>query len=253
MHKTLVTLTVVAAALLSACGPTPTAPAPSTAAGAPAATPLSEGGWPFLNGEPAPAGVAFAPATLMAANYYVVFDASGSMKDSQCSGNEAKIAVAKRAFAEFVDRLPADSNVGLSIFAGDIREFVPLGPIKRDMLKASVARIEAGGRTPLVESMSRAYQALTAQGMRQLGYGEYNLIVVTDGESTDGNPIDVVNRMFGQSPVVLHTIGFCIGNTHSLNQPGRVLYRNADSPAALADSFAAVLAEAPSFDVTAFK
>lgn len=257
MPKTRVTLIVaaLAAALLAACEPAPPAPAApaQSAPPSPPAQPAPRANWPFLKGEAAPPGVAFTPATLMAANYYVVFDASGSMNDRQCSGSESKIVVAKRAFAQFVDRLPADVNAGLTVFRGDIQEFVPLGPLKPDMLKASVNLIEAGGRTPLVESIARAYQALTLQGQRQLGYGEYHLIVVTDGESTDGNPINVVNAMFGQSPVVLHTIGFCIGATHSLNQPGQVLYRNADSPAELADSFASVLAEAPSFDVTAFR
>ena len=257
MNRKLVTLTVaaVAAALLTACEPAPNAPPQVAPAPATAPTPENRAPakWPYLGGEATPSGVAFTPSTLMATNYYVVFDASGSMNDRQCSGAEAKIQVAKRAFSEFVDRLPADSNAGLTIFAGDIEEFVPLGPLNRDRLKTAVAQLNAGGRTPLVTSISRAYRALTVQGTRQLGYGDYHLVVVTDGESTDGNPIDIVNRMVGESPVIVHTIGFCIGENHSLNQPGRVLYRNANSPAELAEGLSSVLAEAPSFDVTAFK
>lgn len=47
--------------------------------------------------------------------------------------------------------------------------------------------------------------------------------------------------------MVLHTIGFCIGEKHSLNQPGRTLYRAADNPEQLRAGLADVLAEAPSF------
>ena len=60
------------------------------------------------------------------------------------------------------------------------------------------------------------------------------------------------SRLLAESPVVIHTIGFCIGEKHSLNQPGRIDYRAADDPVALARGLSAVLAESPDFTVTDF-
>ena len=59
--------------------------------------------------------------------------------------------------------------------------------------------------------------------------------------------------MLNESPVVLHTIGFCIGSRHSLNQAGRTIYKAADNPGALQQGLADVLAEAPQFSVQKFK
>ena len=68
----------------------------------------------------------------MKRNYYVVFDASGSMAESKCSGRETKLAVAKSAFSEFADKLPMDANLGLLVFDGrGIRELIALGPFAR--------------------------------------------------------------------------------------------------------------------------
>ncbi len=204
--------------------------------------------------DPALTPTGFDPAMLIRRNYYVVFDASGSMAEAKCSGSDAKIIVAKRALAEFIGKLPADANLGLSVFdnAG-LRELIPLGPIRGGAAGQVIASIDSGGGTPLAESIRAAYAALTAQGRRQLGYGEFHLVVVTDGEATGENPRNIVNTVLADSRVVLHTIGFCIGENHSLNQPGRVVYRAADNPAELARGLADVLAESPNFDVKSFK
>jgi hypothetical protein len=88
----------------------------------------------------------------------------------------------------------------------------------------------------------------------QLGYGEYHLVVVTDGEANQGeDPRAIVDVITRKSPIVVHTIGFCIGQNHSLNQPGKTVYRAADNPEDLERGLAEVLAEAPSFDAQSFK
>jgi hypothetical protein len=79
-------------------------------------------------------------------------------------------------------------------------------------------------------------------------------VVVTDGAADQGqDPTPAVNKMLAESPVVLQTIGFCIGTEHSLNQAGRTIYRAADNVDALRQGLADVLAEAPQFAVTQFK
>jgi Mg-chelatase subunit ChlD len=196
----------------------------------------------------------FDPASLMKRNFYVVFDASGSMNERKCSGDERKIDVAKRALAGFVAQMPADANLGLLVFDNrGTRQLLPIGKIDRAALDRSVAAIFAGGATPLAESIELGYRALTARAVEQLGYGEYHLVVITDGEATGEDPRRVVDNLSAQSPVVLHTIGFCIGANHSLNQPGRTVYRAADSPQELAEGLSDVLAEAPEFKVVRFK
>jgi len=192
---------------------------------------------------------------LFARNYYVVLDASGSMTERGCSGDLTKIDAARNALAAFAESLPADANLGLQVFdARGVREQIPLAPRNRDRFKSVLASVRAGGGTPLQGAIAQAYARLEAQGSRQLGYGEYHLVVVTDGEASDGHdPTAVVKVILDRSPVVLHTIGFCIGTKHSLNQPGRTIYRAAEDPTQLRQSLSDVLAEAPRFDVTGFK
>jgi len=193
-------------------------------------------------------------SNLAAINYYLVFDGSGSMSDSGCSDGREKIDVAKAAVKTFLKLVPADANVGLFVFDSDgIEERVPLAPTDLRRLQKQVAAIDAGGGTPLQSAVQAGYHALQRQAQSQLGYGEYHLVVITDGEANDGEePDEVVDDLLSQSPVMLHTIGFCIGEGHSLNRPGETIYRAANNPADLAQGLEAVLAEAPVYAVDAF-
>ena len=47
---------------------------------------------------------------LLAKNYYVVLDSSGSMSESKCAEGSTKSAVSKRAFTEFVGVVPVQAN-----------------------------------------------------------------------------------------------------------------------------------------------
>lgn len=257
MMRTIAAITALAA--LAGCGPKqqaqPAMPGPAAVAAKPDVVTATPARWPFdsIGAEAGQRGE-FDAAAAMRRNYYFVFDASGSMADRKCSGNETKIDVAKRAFAEFAGKLPADVNFGILVFDGEgIREIVALRPLDRGVAQSALAPVRPAGGTPLAQAIRQAYGQLTKQGQQQLGYGEYHLVVVTDGEATGENPSAVVRAVIESSPVVLHTIGFCIGETHSLNQPGRVVYHSANSPQELAQGLAEVLAEAPSFDVKAFK
>ena len=234
--------------------PVAAAPAPEKPKGPVSTRPLTPA-WPAA----AQAKTDQAPmsADLFARNYYVVLDASGSMTERGCSGDLPKIDAARNALAAFAESLPGDANLGLQVFdARGIREQLPLaaGTTNRARFKAVLSAVRAGGGTPLHTAITNAYARLEQQGARQLGYGEYHLVVVTDGEASDGqDPTGAVKAILDRSPIVLHTIGFCIGPKHSLNQPGRTIYRAADNPEQLRASLSDVLAEAPSFAVTGFK
>ena len=192
----------------------------------------------------------------LTANYYLVLDGSGSMMQSECSNDQLKMDVAEQAMKNFIGQIPADANVGLAVFdANGLSERVPLGADNRKQLRRAIDEVRADESTPLKSAITLAYGQLEVQAVKQLGYGEYHLVVVTDGQAQpdEEDPREIVDTVLRESPVVIHTVGFCIGNDHSLNQPGRTFYAAADSPEALQQGLSAVLAEAPSFDATTFQ
>ncbi len=204
--------------------------------------------WP----PPAPAGEEAAIAdNLFAVNYYVVLDGSGSMTGSNCSGGKSKTVVAKEALVEFASVVPANANLGLAVFderGSVVEERVPLGIGNRDVFIQKVNESKTDSGTPLHNAVVRGYKALVAQARRQLGYGEYILVIVTDGEPDAGqDPQSAVKNIVENSPVVVTTIGFCIGKNHALNQPGKTVYKEANNPAEVRAGLAAVLAESAEF------
>lgn len=253
MFRQLKHLLWLTALLLAACGDGPEKPetkaksaASSAAAGLPPTPP-----WPPLVQD----GAKLADDPL-ARNYYIVFDASGSMADRDCSEGASKLAAAKLAVASFARSIPKGANVGLAVFGqGGIAERLPLTAKSREQLDVTVRRVAAGGGTPLRSAMDLGVRALTAQGRRQLGYGEYHLVVITDGEfnPSSEDPRASVDEILRKTPIVVHTLGFCIGEKHSLNQPGRVLYKAANSQKELEQGLAAVLAESPEFKLGQFQ
>jgi len=206
--------------------------------------------WPYLQ-EGSQAQVA---DNLLASNIYIVFDASGSMGDGGCSGGEAKIRVAKRAVMEFAKSIPKDTNIGLVAFdRRGTSERVTLSPLNSENLTATINAIQYGGATPLSSAMRIGYKALTEQGKKQLGYGEYHMLVVTDGQANNNTALNgEVSKILQNSPVVIHTIGFCIDENHSLHQPGKTSYSTAKDYESLLQGMRSVLAEAPAFSVSDF-
>jgi Ca-activated chloride channel family protein len=186
---------------------------------------------------------------LLAKNYYVILDSSGSMSESKCAEGSTKSAISKKAFAEFLSVVPAQANLGLLVFDKDgVRERAPLGTRNRDQILAEVNEVQPGDGTPLRDAISTAYSAIEKQAKAQLGYGEYHLIIVTDGQANPGQePNNVVNQILENTPVMIHTIGFCIDTNHPLNQQGRTNYRTAKDPQELIKGLKAVVAESDKF------
>jgi hypothetical protein len=117
-----------------------------------------------------------------------------------------------------------------------------------------VQKIAASGSTPLLSAITAAYKAISLQAQKQFGYGEYHLIVITDGEADQGeDPGRIVSKILGESPVTVHTIGFCIGAGHSLNVPGITNYRAANNPEELLAGLQNVLAESSEYVVDTFE
>ncbi|MBI2570835.1 MAG: VWA domain-containing protein [Candidatus Schekmanbacteria bacterium] len=220
----------------------------------------------------APPGSAVAPTTAMvpeediepvaeveaklARNFYFVLDGSGSMSAGDCAGRlGTKIAAAVWASEQFLQSVEPGANVGLFVFdrAGD-SERVPLGGDRAAFLGA-LRETVADGKTPLASAIRAGGAALSKQRKRQLGYGEYHLIVVTDGQATDDKPGGTLARAVreaGAAGTLISTIGFCLGRDHDLRE-GSYAYRTADDPEQLREALRAVTAETESYDVSSFE
>jgi prepilin-type N-terminal cleavage/methylation domain-containing protein len=210
-----------------------------------------KGPWPPIDNAVAPTQA----EAMLRKNYYVILDGSGSMRDQGCSGDVSKFASAVGALNDFFAGVPPDANVGLLIFDEiGFSERVPLGTGNRAQLQSQLGLARPGGGTPLSSAIEQGYKSLTRQASQQLGYGEYHMVVVTDGEASKGyDPTPFVNSILDDTAIVIRTLGYCIGTGHSLNQPGRTLYSAVDDAQSLTRELRAVLAEAETFDVSQFK
>lgn len=188
--------------------------------------------------------------TLIQKNYVMIFDGSGSMSGKRCSGERTKSEVAKEAVADWAKSVPADARLGLVAFdASGFSVRLQLGQDTPQQFIEKVEVIMPNGGTPLAKSVRVAYEMLTEQARKQLGYGEYHIVIVTDGVADKPQQLtQTVNKVLRRSPIMISTIGFCIADTHSLHQPGRIIYKAADNPEALRQGLQDVLAESESFD-----
>ena len=219
---------------------------------APEPTPSAdEKAWPYLTGDHK---VALSPNPL-ARNFVLIFDGSGSMADVKCSGNLTKCEAAKKAVLEWSAGVPADANLGLVSFHANSQGLtvLELSAGGREQFIQTVKGISPGGKTPLTNALGQAFTMLELQAQSQLGYGDYTVVIVTDGIANDPKKLSQgVDWVLAKTPINIHTIGFCIGDKHSLNQKGRTWYRAADNPEQLRQGLQEALAESEDFDLADF-
>ena len=152
----------------------------------------------------------------LASNYYFVFDGSGSMDEDN------KISEAKAACSTFVKSLPENINVGLIVFDSnrradhDFTEVIPLSPINKQKLLSAIQAINPNGGTPLGEAIVFAINKLKEQRKKQMGYGEFRLIVLTDGKANGRVEIKDAGLLAMQKAVPVYTIGFKMDSDHEL-------------------------------------
>ena len=133
----------------------------------------------------------------------IAIDVSGSM-DDRVTGEDGrrarKIDVARRAARELVAQFAAYATehpgepVSLGIFEfsrrdnqPDCRPIIPMGPPDLAQADQALARLDPEGGTPIGQAMVTAKLALDATGLSRR-----HLLVVSDGENTDGfRPEDV--------------------------------------------------------------
>lgn len=174
---------------------------------------------------------------MYARSFLVVFDVSGSMR-----GN--KLEDGKTALKRFVEHLKSSDYIGLVPFSSENHVALSLGrsdKVNQDFL-SQVEQLRADGGTELVRAMKTAYTELTRQGQRQLGYGEYTMVIVTDGRSAN-NPLPYVRFLIEETPIQVYTIGFHIGSDHALNLHGQTNYVEANNLDELTEGLKGALAE----------
>jgi von Willebrand factor type A domain len=137
----------------------------------------------------------------------IAIDVSGSM-DDRVTGEDGrrarKIDVARRATRELVAQFAAYASehqgepVSLGIFEfsrrdnkPDCRPIIRMGPPDLAQADAALARLDPEGGTPIGQAMVTAKLALDATGLSRR-----HLLVVSDGENTDGfRPEDVASAI----------------------------------------------------------
>lgn len=179
-------------------------------------------------------------------NIVVILDASGSMKD-KFRGDEtkSKMDAAKEALQEVLAKIPDGTNIGVLVFSGRNvpNEWVyPLGPKDTNSLIEAINRPEPEGGTPLGRYIRIGANRLLEQREKQYNYGNYRLLIVTDGEAQDAEKVakytpEILNRQLR-----VDVIGVDMNTDHQLAQEADS-YRRADNPGELVAAVSQILAE----------
>lgn len=192
----------------------------------------------------------------LARNIYFIFDGSGSMGDrlpSSCGSDQSfenKLVGAQWAVRQFLEKVPEDIRIGLFVFdKKGAREVVALGRDNRGEFMNAIEQCQAGGGTPLARSIRYGTDRLIEQYQNQLGYGEFRLVVVTDGEA---KRIPDAARHAMSYGFPIYAIGLCVKENHPLRKFA-LSYRAADNFEALAQGLEETVAELPSYDVNSFQ
>lgn len=183
----------------------------------------------------------------------ILLDDSGSMNGPMRSDRRViKIAAAKTALETVFSQLPDDATVGVLALNSRVATqpgsepstwIIPLSKLDRNAVQASVNRINAEGGTPLGTGMKVAADALLER-RKQSPYGEFRLLIVTDGEAQDPDLVDRYLPEIRQRNLSVDVIGVSMATDHSLAT--RVdTYRRADNMEALTTAIQDALAETP--------
>ena len=170
----------------------------------------------------------------------ILIDDSSSMRTlMQGSFRERRIDAAKKALGYVMMQLPEDAHVG--VYALNKGWTIPFGPVDQNQLHQALADLNAQGSTPLGAAMKVATDALL-KAREQQTYGSYRLVIVSDGEATDGNLVRSYLPDIQQRGITIDVIGVSMDRKHSLaTEVDR--YREANDHDALVQAMEESLAE----------
>lgn len=153
---------------------------------------------------PAAPSAAVQAAVAGARAVMLVVDTSGSMAGTP-------LAQAKSALTASVDALQPSDAAGLRAYGGDCgdagRLLAAPATDNRDALKSAIAGLSANGGTPTPEALTAAVADFPSSATNKL------LILVSDGQSTCGDPCPVAQQIKQQQGVnfTAYTVGFNAG------------------------------------------
>ena len=142
----------------------------------------------------------------------ILIDVSGSMRDSVAGTSpnvrEAKIEIARRAAADLVEQFARyaeehkDETVLLGLYEfsdrpgePDCRPITAMGVPDRTRARNALTAMRADGGTPIGQAMIAGKRELDATGLSRR-----HLLVVTDGENTDGYGPEEVTAAIARRP-----------------------------------------------------
>ena len=186
---------------------------------------------------------ALAPLSYGGDSVVIVLDDSGSMNE-RMSGGVRRIDAAKNAIKVILKQFPTDTKLGLLLLNGERAKnhwAIPLEPLSVAQATRRVESVNAEGGTPLGDRMREGADALLQLREKQI-YGNFRLLIVTDGEANDAKLLSLYLPDVLSRGLVVDAIGVDMKQNHSLAT--RVhSYRRADDAQALSKAIEEVFAE----------
>jgi len=174
-------------------------------------------------------------------NFYIILDTSSSMASPACGEGKYKdrFQGAVAAIKTFLNNVKPDDNVGLSFFE---KQVAPLGQDNRERIVQSLEEETPNGATPLQKAIIHGVDVLYEQSKRQKGCGDYFLVVVSDGQSSDGDVKPACEYAL-EKRIPIVAIGLCFKDASALTQSKYATYTSAASVAQLEQALLEVAAE----------
>lgn len=177
----------------------------------------------------------------------VVLDASGSMKQRmRARGSRiSKMDAAKKALKAVLSHVPQTTHIGLLVFSSrNLKDHwaYPLGPRDERRLIEAIEKPIASRGTPLGEYIKIGADRLLKARNAQYGYGTYRLLIVTDGEASDAERVDLYTPEVLARGIIVDVIGVDMSRDHTLAKMAHS-YRRANDPASLEEAIREVFAE----------
>lgn len=128
----------------------------------------------------------------------ILIDTSGSMKETAPGDTRSKYEVAREKIERMLDATDAFAarrpdfpiKIGLYSFSSDVEVIQPIQPYDREAIRRAISALpRPGGGTAIGDAMREARPALYRSGV----FRKY-ILVVTDGENTNGREPDQVAR-----------------------------------------------------------
>jgi Ca-activated chloride channel family protein len=145
--------------------------------------------------------------TQAAGKIMMLIDVSLSMEADDVTPN--RLEAAKHAAETFVDEVDADVEVGLISFSGTVSTDVA-PTLDRTRLKRAISALQLGEGTAIGDAIAAGVQTLQSGQPSDVSPGA--LVVLSDGETTQGRPTDAGAQVAAGAKVPVYTIAFGTAN-----------------------------------------